>query len=191
MVIRCGNSSTRSPAWFFCKRNWCALVTPKWKPCAARAYKDCPSRINILASARSKALKCVFIYKKRASSAPSFKSWRKNVFSRYWFYNQMVPRERLELSCPCERWHLKPVRLPVPPPRHHLIVTSAKNSIRMRWFSLFVKQLFTLTKNQLPARIVPFTFFAWISSRSNVNESRDSLRCYEPAMELYFIARIE
>jgi hypothetical protein len=27
----------------------------------------------------------------------------------------MVAEERLELSCPCERWLLRPVRLPIPP----------------------------------------------------------------------------
>ena len=30
----------------------------------------------------------------------------------------MVPRRRLELPRPCGHWHLKPARLPIPPPGH-------------------------------------------------------------------------
>ena len=32
--------------------------------------------------------------------------------------NGRMPRKGLEPSQPCDRWHLKPVRLPIPPPGH-------------------------------------------------------------------------
>src|SRR5262249_50272277 len=33
----------------------------------------------------------------------------------------MVPRKGLEPSRPCGHWHLKPARLPIPPPGHRLL----------------------------------------------------------------------
>lgn len=44
--------------------------------------------------------------------------------------NRMVPRKGLEPSRPLSHWHLKPARLPIPPPGHAVWGTEAVTTVR-------------------------------------------------------------
>lgn len=60
----------------------------------------------------------------------------------------MVPKERIELSRPCDRWILNPVRLPVPPLRH------LKNSCKPGYLLSPQKNRFSLRKNSESETVV-------------------------------------
>jgi len=42
-------------------------------------------------------------------------------------FSEAVPRKGLEPLGSCDRWHLKPVRLPIPPPRQFVILSFMKD----------------------------------------------------------------
>ena len=54
--------------------------------------------------------------------------WKSGTEPR--LFNELVPRRRLELPWPCGHWHLKPARLPIPPPGHVFIGLGQAG----RWF---------------------------------------------------------